>query len=337
MSVFIPIDNNITEFGDLVSVELFSTIAGDINYLLQSMPKGSIIPIITNIPGIPTPDPTVWQECNGEVITDSISPLRNYPAPNFTDLGRYLKHYQTFGTIGSYAGENIRDFTHTHGAQTDFNTGYATDADSDNDYWTGKDHQHSISADLGIIPFEPEHIRIKHYIKINDTGVANTGVFKDMEIDFGTTVAQALWQKASRGINQLDKCYPVGMVLFFYATQDLLPSLPDPQYWQLLNGSTVNNVNSPLDGQVLPDVTGRFIRHPLPLETELSLGGSNTEDLSHNHGGSTGVADDRNDFELDNGQERSQAGSHSHSISTDLGITSTVPLYVELQCYIRIV
>lgn len=334
--MFLQIDDDSAKFGALVSVELFNQLTTNINYLIDSLPIGCVIPVLTGFPGVPVPDSNLWQECNNTPIANPLSPMHNTHAPNYTDEGRYTKNYTSFGDVGNYGGGNIKNLAHSHGGQTEENPSMDTNADTDDDFWTGKNHRHSISSDLGSYNFEPEHIRVKHYIKIADSNNVNAIRFKDMQTDFGTTIAQALWINASKNINSLDKAYPIGMVMYFYATQANLPSLPDPAYWQLLNGSVVTNVNSPLVGQTLPNFSHLFLRHPMPLETPLTTGGSNSINLAHNHGGQTGVTNDRNDFQLDNGGERAEADNHFHTISSDMGTYSTVPSYVELQCYVRI-
>lgn len=336
MALFTPIDDNSTNFGDLISVELASTIADNINYLLDSMPLGTVLPIITSIPGIPYPDPNIWQICDGSTITNSYSPLRNNTVPILTGTGKYLKMFSSIGETGSYAGQNVYDLRHNHGGLTGVNDEYPTDGDTDDDFFTGKVHQHTIAYDLGTYDLDPVHITVSHFIKINHTGDAASARFKDLEKDFATTVAQSLWQKASMAINAFDKCYPIGTVMYFYATQSALPSLPDVGHWQILNGGTVTDPNSPIFGQSLPNFGGYLIKHPANGQLDLVTGGVNSINLTHSHGGATGVTNDNDDFQLDNGGEREEAGPHFHPISSDLSTYNLIPEYVQLQCYIRI-
>lgn len=335
--MFVQIDDNQTDFGDLVSVELFGQLCDNINHLIDAMPVGTIIPILYGLPGVPTPDADIWQECDGTTITHPLSPIRNTVAPDFKTDGRYMRMYSSIGEVGNFSGSNFKNLGHNHGGQTGENPSMSDNADTDDDFWTGKNHTHPISGDLGTYNFEPIHVRIKHYIKINVSNSTNATKFRDLEKDFSTSIAQALWIKASQNINSLNKAYPVGMLLFSFNSQSNLPATPDTAFWQLLDGSVVTNPNSPLLGQTLPDLRNRFMRHPQAGDIVLSVGGQDSVNLSHSHGGSTGSADDRNDFQLDNGGEQYEAGPHSHSIGGALGVTSTVPAYLELQCYIRIV
>lgn len=162
--------------------------------------------------------------------------------------------------------------------------------------------------------------------------------FVGLEQDFGTTICPALWLKAAQLAQYVNASYPIGMVLFFEGDQDNLPAQPDPRFWQFLDGSTVSNASSPMNGTVLPDFRGKFFRHPATGEAYLSTGGADSIDLTHSHGGQTDVGSDYDFLRLDNGQERGQAlGDHRHTIDTgNLGSVTLIPAYHELQCYVRI-
>lgn len=335
--MFVQLDDNITDFGDLVSVEMFMQLCDNINHLIDAMPVGTIIPILHGLPGVPTPDANIWQECDGAPVTHSLSPIRNTNTPDYKTDGRYTRMFTNIGEVGNFSGSNFKNLAHDHGGQTGPNPGIPDNADTDDDFWTGKDHTHSISNDLGTYNFEPVHIRIKHYIKINNSNSVYATKFRDLEKDFSTSIAQALWIKAAQNINSLNKSYPVGMLMFMVNSQSALPATPDLNFWQLLDGSTVSNVNSPLNGVTLPDLRNKFIRHPQAGDSLFSIGGQDSINLGHNHGGQTGTTDDRNDFQLDNGGEQYEAGPHSHSIGGALGVVSIIPSYFEVQCYIRIV
>lgn len=161
--------------------------------------------------------------------------------------------------------------------------------------------------------------------------------FRDVERDFGTTDAQALWQRAAQIVNYVAASQPVGRIMVFHATQPGLPFTPDTRYWQLLDGSTVTNPLSPLFGVTLPDARNRLVRHPAFSESVGSTGGSDTVNLSHSHGGFTDYTDDREDFQMDNGDERREANVHRHSIGAGLSVLSIVPPYRALQLWVRIV
>jgi hypothetical protein len=164
---FNPIDDDgADKFGNLVSVETFQTLANNLNAMMKSMPVGAKVPILIGLPGVPDPDPSIWQPCEGGVTIDQRSPLRDQVLPD--DRGRYPKGASTVGQAGQVDGSNERSFSHSHGGNTeDFDAG-KDNGDNDDDFITiDKLHHHSISADL-VEPYnvEPVHIRLKFYIKI---------------------------------------------------------------------------------------------------------------------------------------------------------------------------
>jgi hypothetical protein len=166
MSLFNEVDDNITDAGDLVSSEVFSVLADNVNYLIDSMPVGSIICILDGFPGVPTPDPTIWRECDGSEITEGTSPIRDQPAPNYADEGRYMRAYTNAGSIGNFGGANEKNLSHSHGGFTD-NYVPPNISESDNEYPSPTTHRHSMPTDLNTpINFEPPHFRVKHYVKI---------------------------------------------------------------------------------------------------------------------------------------------------------------------------
>ncbi len=162
--------------------------------------------------------------------------------------------------------------------------------------------------------------------------------FRTSETDFGTTICEALWKKVIRTQHYLEKSRPVGMLMFFHATQDSLPETPDTNYWKLCNGTAVSNSNSLLNGVTLPDLRDKFLKHPRTDETVLVSGGADTVNLDHNHsGGVTGATDNRGIFQMDNGGDRWEGRNHQHTIAAQTMTVSVVPSYIALQIWVRIV
>ncbi len=161
------LDDNIADPGDLVSFEAFNALAENVNYLMDSMPVGRIIAIMTGFPGVPAPDPTIWAELDGATITEENSPVRDQPAPDWADEGRYARSADVVGTIGNFGGGNEKDLTHNHSGLTDYNFLAGTlNAEDDSDANIVVPHRHAIGTDLTVVNFEPEHFVVKHYIKI---------------------------------------------------------------------------------------------------------------------------------------------------------------------------
>lgn len=162
--------------------------------------------------------------------------------------------------------------------------------------------------------------------------------FKELDSDLSTSIAQALWQKAAQVCEYVNLSFPVGMLMFFHGSQEGLPSFPDPKYWQYADGSVVSNSNSPINGQTLPDLRGKFFKHPATGQIALTYAGVDSIDFTHNHGGLTTSNTDVGNVRLDDGGDRGQAiGFHAHVINNAPLIYSTLPAYLEVQVYVRIV
>lgn len=167
---FTPIDDNgSSQFGNLVSVETFTQLATNLNALIHSMPIGTKIMILTGLPGVPEPDPSIWAPCEGGVVTDQNSPLHDQTLPD--DRGHYPKGCTTIGQAGNTAGTHSKSWPHNHSGLTGTNTIQSDNnddnADTDDDYITVYPHNHPIAPDLrNVIDVQPVHIRVRYYIKI---------------------------------------------------------------------------------------------------------------------------------------------------------------------------
>lgn len=168
----------------------------------------------------------------------------------------------------------------------------------------------------------------------------NITKMSDTERDEFSSIAQANWGKAAGLLDYLNKSYPVGMMLFFEENQSNLPATPNPDYWQFAGlDAVVTNPNSPLFGQTLPDLRGKFIKHPESGQPCLVTDGANVINLLHNHGGVTGDANDIGGLNADDGNGDNvwaATGVHHHGIANDFGLINIEPRYRYLQVYIRI-
>lgn len=161
--------------------------------------------------------------------------------------------------------------------------------------------------------------------------------FTDLDTNFGTTVAKALWYQAAQMLEYVNQSYPIGMLMFFEASQSNLPAQPDSRFWKFMDGTAVSNANSPLNGVTLPDLRGRFLRHPKTGEVALVNAGSDTRDLSHSHTGFTGYADNAGSQNTDDDSaDQPAAGLHRHTIGTASLVVTIIPLSYELQVYMRV-
>ena len=177
MSVFTPIDDNVSDLGDLVSKELMLAIANNVNNLIESTSVGMITPILYGFTGVPAPDPDIWQLCDGSPITNAKSPLRGYNTPDFSD-GRMIKGATSSGTPGTRGGAHTRSLEHDHGGVTGIVHIWVPaigQSSGDTDYHSfNAAHVHSVTGNavygdtppLSATPLDPVHLKILHYIKI---------------------------------------------------------------------------------------------------------------------------------------------------------------------------
>jgi hypothetical protein len=169
MSVYSPIDDNVSTPGALVSKEAFEVLANNINYLIDSLPVGSIRCFVQGIPGMPDVDPSIWQECDGTAITNEFSELRGAATPDYRAAGgRYMRGFTNGGTIGNYGGSNTKTLNHSHGGQTNVSRDDGDGGNGEDSMFpVGPPHSHGVPSDLGgTYNFEPVYTTVRHYIKI---------------------------------------------------------------------------------------------------------------------------------------------------------------------------
>jgi hypothetical protein len=164
-NTFTPLDDALTTEGNLVSVETFTAIANGLAYLQDSMPVGTEVVVLTGFPGVPTPNPQIWQLCDGSLVTNQNSPLRNQNTPNRASTG-FLHRGAAAGQVGLTGGTNTKDFTHAHGGLTGVFTPRPNNLDEEDVFNEGIAHAHGIFQDLSVRNVEPPNIRLNHYIKI---------------------------------------------------------------------------------------------------------------------------------------------------------------------------
>lgn len=167
---------------------------------------------------------------------------------------------------------------------------------------------------------------------------------KNMEVDFGTTIATSLWQRISQQLNWIEKNMPIGMVMWFFNDVNYANGspIPDPKStnWQFCDGSLITNPNSPMVGQNVPDFRGLYMKASqfFPIG---QLGGTVSHNLSHDHGGFTSYGSDLlpavpGNYTSDVGSNEPQGNLHRHSMGSDLGLIYVDPPHVDLQAYMRI-
>lgn len=161
---------------------------------------------------------------------------------------------------------------------------------------------------------------------------------RSFEVDFGTTVAEAIWRRVVQSINWYNDAMPVGIILPFYQSKTYANGDPIPNpigLFQFCDGAPVTPTDSPLFGQSVPDLRDFFLKG---FPTIGTIGGQSSIDLTHNHGGLTGTMDD-GDFSalrISDGGDQQEHHAHRHFIANDLTVQSTLPPYIALQYYMKV-
>ncbi len=160
---------------------------------------------------------------------------------------------------------------------------------------------------------------------------------KNLEVDFGSSISVSIWLKIINNQNWVEKNLPIGALLFFYRSMtkaDLTPiELPNSNIWIELNGQTVNDIKSPLNGQILPDLRDKFLKGS---ETYGLTGGQTTLNLVHSHGGLTGITDDREEKNADEGNAYNTGSPHYHVIGQAWSSAEPIiPKFFSVQTYMR--
>lgn len=158
------------------------------------------------------------------------------------------------------------------------------------------------------------------------------------EVDFGTSIAQSLWQKVSNYQNWTNSNIPVGYLLFFYGAQTYPGGAfiegPNLSLWALCDGSMINDPDSPLDGQPTPNLNEVYLKGGT---TQGVTGGSKTVNIQHSHGGQLQTENDesgRTNARL--GGDYKAGSPHFHVVPNSWSsVESIIPPTTELQIYIR--
>lgn len=160
---------------------------------------------------------------------------------------------------------------------------------------------------------------------------------RSFEVDFASTIAEAIWRRIVQALNFYNDAVPVGLVMPFYQSQKYanLDPIPNPTaMWQFCDGAPVANAASPLFGQSVPDLRSVFHKGWSSIGAS---GGAASLNLSHNHS-PTGTTDDTSfgQWTVDAGEERRSGTPHYHEVNNALGAQNLIPPFIELQPYMRV-
>jgi hypothetical protein len=160
----------VSKFGDIVSNELATVLKQNMDFMSSFCPIGEVIPILTGMPGVPNPDPNIFQECDGSEITNENSPLRSQGgSPRFVPnmIGKYIRVPINFGLAGNSGGYNTTlQFKHDHGGRTN-TVGVGGAIRSGYNKRHARSHSHAINYSFpNPINVEPRFYTVKFYMRI---------------------------------------------------------------------------------------------------------------------------------------------------------------------------
>lgn len=152
-----------------INEETIKKIIYNNNWLLDLVPIGSIVYIQTNQIGGGTPDPNVWQFCDGSEIVNPNSPIRSIGLnQRFTpDMrSRFPRVSNTLNTNGT-GGTWNHNLEHAH--STGLPSAIGGTIDKKGDRRRRDQHSHSISAQYSnpTVIEAPAYITYNAYMKIS--------------------------------------------------------------------------------------------------------------------------------------------------------------------------
>ena len=148
--------------------ETYLKIAQNNNWLIDLRPIGSIAFININQQGGGTPDPNIWQECNGSEITNPNSPLRSIGinqnfVPDMRDT--YLRCHS--GATGNpQGGSQDHNLAHSHNTGGPSATGGGMEDKGDRRFRVN--HNHAVATQYSNPTYfdAPAYIQYIAYMKI---------------------------------------------------------------------------------------------------------------------------------------------------------------------------
>lgn len=170
--MYTPVADKEVEFTRPVSDETVRKIIQNINMLSKLAEIGQIISVAVNQPGVSTPSPLQFQQCDGSEITQENSPLQSTSgSPKFTPDTRdfFLRGAPDESTNGQTAPNLTTNLQHAHSTSTIVQPRVGEGGDERHAYSDSDlPHNHPLSDDLNPAePIDPANLKIVHYLKIN--------------------------------------------------------------------------------------------------------------------------------------------------------------------------
>lgn len=168
----------------------------------------------------------------------------------------------------------------------------------------------------------------------------------DAEIDYLTPVQEQALQKLIQNMNFLGSLIAIGSIIYVNTGQPGV-AIPDPDLWQICDGTEILNPFSPLasigiETRFTPDLRNKFARCALDADVN-GTGGNNVYDAEHSHGGETGETTPSPNVYWEGGlfgpHDRRKGDTHKHDLTTALTdeITVDYPAHLKVNAYMKIV
>jgi hypothetical protein len=165
----------------------------------------------------------------------------------------------------------------------------------------------------------------------------------DLDDDLGAAgaiISTELFAGLTDNCNQFIDSVGVGEICAVIVLPGITPE-PDPSIWVKCIGGIVPDGLSPLRGQAIPDLRGKYLKGASNAggsNTSGMTGGSNTWDLTHAHTGFTQVTDagPRDVDRIEIGSRYNEGAPHRHSLPSALGVINVEPRHFTVEHYLKI-
>lgn len=166
----------------------------------------------------------------------------------------------------------------------------------------------------------------------------------DNVADPGDLISVEAFQVVAHNINNLIDSMTPGTIIPVLTGFSGVP-IPNPELWQLCDGSPITNVDSPLRGQNTPNYIepevgtsgGRYMRGYINAGTIGNYGGANLHSLAHNHNGGFTEYKDTPLANADTDDDFMSVLGHRHAIGVGLpALINFEPEYVCVSHYLKI-
>lgn len=166
--IFVPMDNDFSQPGRIDSTEFFTQLTTNLNGLLDSVPVGTVVMVANGIIGIPNPDPDMWEPCDGTLVVNQNSPIRNQTKPTMTISSVGATPFLKGSSVGTgIGGANSAFLLHNHGGFTGTNAIFVRTA-SGTLFRDTAVHNHVIPSDStnNNVPIVPSSIVFNFFVKV---------------------------------------------------------------------------------------------------------------------------------------------------------------------------